>query len=373
MNLTATDFGIPSLTTLLAIAAIFLGLALIVQVIQDVFKYLISSKAKVYRMVLRDFFGPWVDQLYEAGPAARFQVRGPFQFFKSRPTGVLIPLAKEELLAAIDSVAPDWLGYTLEALKSERRLQAGGPAEPSPQLVNVAANLAAAAKKEPLHSNARRMLEFLKEWKVVNDSGALLREEVDASRLLEGLYQRFFPDRVRADQEFSQLERNFKHAYDRRNLRYTLILGLLVAVFFNFPFDTLYERASAMSAEQAVDLADAVLEAESRINELTPLDAETTEEEAKAAIQKRRELLEKLVRRIDSAPDEEVVPLYQRGTERVAALWQGANRATKISSYLLNCLVTALLISFGAPFWHRLTEALLAVRRGKPPANAEEA
>ncbi len=35
--------------------------------------------------------------------------------------------------------------------------------------------------------------------------------------------------------------------------------------------------------------------------------------------------------------------------------------------YLLGCLLTALLIGFGAPFWNDLTGAVLRVYKGPPP------
>lgn len=403
------DLGLASLDTMLAVAAMLLGLALIVQVIQEIYKYLTNSKARVYHLVLKDYFGPWVDQLYEAGPATRFQVRGPFQFFKSQPTGVLLPLAKDELLEAMDAVAPDWIGHTLEALKNERRLQAGEASPPSPILVTLVENLRSAAEKESAHSNAHRMLDFLTAWGVVDQSGQL-GERVNAHRALEGLYQRFFPDRIRTEQEFGQLERNYKHAYNRRNLRYTFLFGLLVAVALNFPFHAIYRQASMLSPEEAAALAEAVLDAEERLGELRPLEAAaageegegtdageegegpdagedeqpaapdqpattppvgTAPEDGRAALAQRREWIEGLVTTLVQEDASEAVPLHRRGLVAMTDTWS-ANGIGGIGNYLLNCLLTALLLSFGAPFWHRLSEALLDIRRGRPPARADE-
>lgn len=384
MNPTVLDVGIPSLDVLLAVAAMLLGLALIVQVVQEIFKYLSNSKARVYQLVLRDYFGPWIDQLYTAGPATRFQVRGPFQFFKSRPTGVLLPLSKEELLEAMDAVAPDWIGHTLEALKNERRLQPPGGAAPSPNLATLVANLRSAADRERVHSNAHRMLNFLTEWGVIGKSRAL-RREVDANRVLEGLYQRFFPDRVRTEQEFGQLERNYDHAYKRRNLRYTFLFALLIAILLNFPFDTLYRRASQLSPQQAAELTQAMIDADDRLREGDP---EVVSGAAPRA--ERRELVRSLVEQISvvtasperqsetatprvqrsdtvAAPDE--APLYRRGLVAMSS----AEGFAGVASYFVNCLITALLVSFGAPFWHRLSESLLNIgRRGSPARQDEE-
>jgi hypothetical protein len=427
------DLGLASLDTLLAVTAMLLGLALIVQVVQEIYKYLTNSRARAYHLVLRDYFGPWIDQLYGSGPATRFQVRGPFQFFKSRPTGVLLPLAKDELLEAMDAVAPDWIGHTLEALKNERRLQPAGGAPPSPALGTLVANLRSAAAKATPHSNARRMLDFLAAWGVVDKAGRL-RKEVDAQRVLEGLYQRFFPDRIRTEQEFGQLERNYEHAYKRRNLRHTFLFGLLVAVFLNFPFDAIYRRASELSPEEAAALAQVMLDAHEQMGEEEAQASDRNEsaggqaarsggsaeepasgsgeetaagteepprdpsdetsaasdqapaagtpppgpdasepqdiEELRAKLDEALHQITDIVVKIDPRA-EAATPLYRRGLDAIDRAWQ-APGYHPIASYFFNCLVTALLISFGAPFWYRLSEALLNVRRDRPPVRHEE-
>src|SRR5262245_10795758 len=110
---------------LLTLAAIFLGLAAAVQIIQEFYKYLSRSEAKTYRNVLVDFAGPWIEQLFQPGVVNDLQVRGPFQIRKVRPQGVLLPLPKDELLRAIERLAPVWVRRTLEQLQVERELQDG--------------------------------------------------------------------------------------------------------------------------------------------------------------------------------------------------------------------------------------------------------
>lgn len=370
----------PALDALLAVAAMFLGLALVVQVVQEIYKFLSSSKAKSYHKVLRDFFGPWIERLYEAGPAAHLQVRGPFQFLRSRPTGVLLPLSKEDLLQAMDVVAPGWLGYTLEGLKSEQRLQAGRPAAPSPQFEEMVGNLRAAAEGAAGGLDARKMLDFLGAWAAepaVSEAAAGGPDEtpaaIDAARLIEAFHREFYPDRVRADREFGQLTRNFEHAYQRRNLRQTFVLGLLVAVVLDMPFDELWRRASAMSPEEAIGLAETMLEAHDRIAAEDTEGAERTLEDLTGELKRLTSALNP-----DSAAA--ATPLHQRGLVKIGSFFRAADEGAParrgplgLLEFLGNCLVTALLISFGAPFWHRLSEALLAVRKPARPAAAEEA
>lgn len=63
--------------------------------------------------------------------------------------------------------------------------------------------------------------------------------------------------------------------------------------------------------------------------------------------------------------------LLTRGVDQIATLWY-TDRG-RIPTFLANCLITALLISFGAPFWHRLSQALLGAKKatGTWSGNAE--
>lgn len=406
--------------TLLALAAMFLGLALVVQVVQEIWKYLTSSKSRIYHMVLRDSFGPWIEQLYGNGPVARFQVRGPFQWgwLPSRPTGKLLPLSKDELLEAMDSLATGWIGSTLETLKAEARLQGGTPATPSPAFDRLLGQLAEEAEVAGHHSDARRMLEFLTEWmkpKVASHQPPDAAPPIfDARRVLTGMYQEFFPDRLRTEREFGQLARNFEHVNGRRNLRYSFSFGLLLALFLNLPFQTLWRQASALSPEQAIALAEEMQRLRQAVEEQEPLEgrnvavvseaegggvsgnsvAEPPPEEgatgsAAAATGERREphedmtaaregiasrlaLLEQILLRFDSNKAGEEKTLLLRGWRHLDRVWDRSSD-TKLSdslAYLLGCLVTALFLTFGAPFWDRLVDALLRVQPRSKPATA---
>ena len=59
--------GSTLLTTILGLAGTFLGLAILVQVIQECWKYLFSTKSSGYERALFAFIGPWARQLMKPG------------------------------------------------------------------------------------------------------------------------------------------------------------------------------------------------------------------------------------------------------------------------------------------------------------------
>jgi hypothetical protein len=228
------------------------------------------------------------------------------------------------------------------------------------------------------------MLRFLEEHVKAGTGSARV--------LLEQFFQQFFPDRVRADNEFERLAKNFQFANERRNLRYSFLFGLAVAILLNFPFDAVFARAQALSPEEAVALAG-------QVDTLQDYLDETQEAELRRYVGG----VTQLVVTLDSSdgPD---VPVWCRGFHRMKEIVTGgqnlprfcrmgsgsaarttaparpnANAATGprgapgLASYLLNCFITALLVSFGAPFWDRVTDSLLnrAKRQKSTPSNGE--
>lgn len=377
--------GASSYDALLALTAMLFGLAIAVQVIQELYKHLSSSKARAYRTVLRDTLGSWVDRLYEAGPAVRLHVRGPFQFFRSKPSGVLLPMSKDELLEAMDIVAPDWMGYTLQALKTERKLQQGGPAPPSPHLLQAVQNLEAARENPSDEATATRMLAFLEEWgeppargeQTVTDGEDLalatespigdLDRGFDAARALEGFVHRFFPDRVQVEQEFAQISRNFEHAYERRNLRQTFTFAFVIALALGFPLDAMWERANELSTDQAVATATQLLAAGEELGgDAAALGAGSSQEEVAAVT----EAVGKLLRQVGDGR-RQASDLWRGGWDAVTARWSEGD-VGGLAKYVFFCLLTAIFVSFGAPFWHRLSTSLLHLRRQRGRAESQE-
>jgi hypothetical protein len=128
-----------------------------------------------------------------------------------------------------------------------------------------------------------------------------------------------------------------------------------------------------MSPEEAIALAETMLEAHHRVAAEDAEVAERTLEDLTGE-------LKRLTAALDPESAAAATPFHRRGLVKLGGFFgppgEGAPARRGfpgLLEFLGNCLVTALLISFGAPFWHRLSEALLAVRKPPRPAAAEEA
>ncbi len=282
------------LDALLAMAAILLGLSIAAQVLQEIYKFLTASKARMYKLALRDFLGSWASDLYERKdgkeetPASMESLflRGPFQFgwqavWGERKKARLLPLDKQTLLDSLDDTAPEWEGAAIAALKQEVELQKGKPEESSPilrGLINEAWKEYQGEESAPW-----KIFDFLDRWEAVKPpppSTTQLEDakteadpdaarealkpkptgKVDAARLLEGFYREFQSSRTEVETRFEQFNANFEHSYARRNLRQTFLLALVLAVVLNLPFSAIYRQASSLTPEEAASLADSLVE-----------------------------------------------------------------------------------------------------------------
>ena len=340
----------PVLSLLLALAATFLGLAAAVQIVQEFYKHLSQSEARTYRQVLVDFAGPWIEQLFQSGAVNDLQVRGPFQFRKIRPRGVLLPLPKDDLVLAIERLAPVWVRRTLEQLQVEKDLQDGKlEVVWSPAWNRFMEEMEELDPSDPTFWDAERVRDFLVSWQ---------KPAADAKTILVAFRQQFLSDALRIERFFPQLERNMEYAYKRRNLRQTFTFSFLLALLFYLPFNEILTQSARPSLAEATAYAEAVLEA----SKSEPAKTEA----AKAADQEVQRLL-KLLKQADNKPG---TPLFDRALKKYGSLWN-AGPLTKVL-FLLNCLTTAFLVSFGAPFWHNLTSALLRVGRDRLDRPAAE-
>ena len=123
-----TVLGSSLIQIVLGMVAMFLALSVGIQVLQEMWKYLFSTKAGVYSRVLGDWLGAWARELLESPALADLQVRGPFQVRRIKPTGKLLPLTREDLIDGLERTATLWRQRGLEALRLEVKVQAGMPA-----------------------------------------------------------------------------------------------------------------------------------------------------------------------------------------------------------------------------------------------------
>jgi hypothetical protein len=302
-----------SLGTILTLAAVFLILGAVVQILQESYKYLSRSEARTYRKVLVDFAGPWIEQLYQPGLVNDLQLRNPWQIRKVRPRGVLLPMPKDQLIQAVERLAPVWSRRTLEQLRLEHELQTS-VMEPvwSPDWRRLVNEMRDLDEYDPTHWDSERVLEFIDTW--VKDTGKEGTQQedpwararsYDARALLVAFHNQFIPAVVKIEQYFPQLERNLEYSYHRRNLRQIFAFAVLVALLFFVPLSELLAQISQPSLEGSIAFASAGI----------------------------------VLGKIGLLP---------------------------IVAYVLNLFIMVLLISFGAFFWHNLTSALWRAGRVWP-------
>lgn len=335
------------LTTMLSLAAALLGLSLLVQVIQEVYKYLTSSRSRSYERVLVDFLGPHALQLKRLGCLPDLQARGPFQFLRRRPTGRLEPMDRETLIVALERTAAPWIQRALQALQLEVASQQGVPGSPSPAWEQFLRELHGVERGSPGYFTATELREFLETWKVATGKA---ETALDAAALRAALRGRFVPSVTHVEAHFPQLTTNVEHAYRRRNLRHTVAIGFLTVFLLHLPIDRIYQRAGAVPLEQVIAAAEAA-----RAIYAQEAARDTAAARSAAELLRLADTLRAQLSRT-AAPLESSLTLSSY--RREFATWPSG------LFYLLGSLITTLLVTFGAPFWNDLAGALLRIAKG---------
>ena len=368
MNLAGSQL----LSSMLAMAATFLALSMLVQVIQEIYKYFSKSKSRLYSKVLIDSIGSWATQLFRPEVAQQYLVRGPLQLWRSRPGGVLMPLNDEALKGALERTAPPRVRQVLRALNHEVSLQKTGPSTPSPSWVALLENLGLVEKGTPGYWSTLDIIRFLKrwhhEWNEDAHSNAEVRSigaitvpgmdwQFDAAKMLTAFRQDFLNHVDEAVAQYPQIKSNFEYSYARRNMRQSFLFGFVIALFFNFPAHRIYHEASKLSADEAVELAQRTIDIYDKLSQVDRQN-DTTE----VALKSRLKLLNEL---------------QEAGTGQLADYmpeWPDIKRAYDMdwddqAAYIFGCLLTALMVSFGAPFWNDIASALLRYQKSRNSGN----
>lgn len=354
------------------LAAMFLGLAVLVQVLQEIYKFLTSSKYRSYAKVLVDSLGPWATQLLEPGSAVDLRVSGPFQLKKLRPGGILLPMDKTGLTDALERTAPLWICRTMEQLKLECELRGNKESKPSPAWVEFLRQLGKVEKGSPGYWDVLEIAGFLSVWGHEHDRdesapqiGRIIApEEFSARELLKAFRKKFLPHVDNVDRQFPQLERNFHYAYKRRNLRQTFTIAFTVAILFNLTFERIYTSAIKATPEEAAALAErAVSLYESRKEGVAGADSTEVEEQLALA----RKVMEGVMATVSQ---EKKIVDYIVDRDDIFGLT--GSRTVSLLRFVLGCLLTAVLVSFGAPFWNDILGRVARTRRQKKPAKNYE-
>jgi hypothetical protein len=390
------------LTPLLAITAWFLGLSVLVQVLQELYKFLTSSKARAFERALADFAGPFVVSRLQQD--ARLTVRGPLQFRRVSIAGRVLPMNADDLARAVEKGAPEWHLLAARALDAEVSLQRGRAAPPSPAFVEMAGALRAQLDAAPddrqsaAFGDASRVAAFLTAWKVLEEAGRPTGGAFDAARVREAFRREFYPHFETIERHYDQFLQNFGYQYRRRNMRQTFTLAFIVTMVLNLPFEQIYVRATSLSPEQAIALAQSAqrLYADSRSVPEGP--------DAAATRERLRTLAEQALAIANSAANVTCGPrdaglttdeIAQVAAEDAAArgrvatcenvasvdyvlnpaaIWTSLadGRLTSLR-FLFGCLISSVLITFGARFWNDASASLLRAARPRRDQQASAA
>lgn len=355
----------PIFTALLGFASYMLGLAILVQIIQEVYKYIRSSKSKAYSNALTDFLGPWAVQLMRGNFG--LMARGPFQWKRLRPKGKLLPLNKEQLINGLEKTSPYWVNKTNTLLKKEARDQGDIAKAPSPAWLELLKEMGKVEKGASGYWNAYEIAGWLKGkdhvWKrqdkseVIGPIAPPKTNVIKASDLLTSFQEEFLPHIKEAADNFAQYQKNFEFTYKRRNLRQTFIIALTLSLFFQLNVGKLYQKAASMSPKEALALA------ESYVQFYEHMDKEQVPsfEEVKKEIE---EMKVKFLK--DFGPQEEpdsIQVILDRWWDNVKKMADPPIIA--LLRYFFECLVTALLICFGAPLWNDIVTLFFRLQKGK--------
>jgi hypothetical protein len=341
----------------IAFAAMLLGISLAVQVLQEVWKFATSSKAVAFENALDDFVGTWAaTQLRQNTTIA---VRGPVQFRRVSTAGHVLPLAKTDLLAALEQAAPAWHRLIDQGLQFESVLQEGTPALPSPAFARILSSLQAEVQGARPTSQALEMETFLSTWRVRGDA------PFDAVTARAALRHEFFAHLTPIEQHYDRLMQNFHYAYERRNLRQTFTWALALALIFNLPIAGIYRRAAALPLADALALSE---KAQGLHADYLKLEAERAQGTNidEAALQALRDREQRL-----TAVANEALQIASGRTidSDVGVLFRDLQQHLRSISFLIGCLLTAVFVSFGAPFWNDISTALYRIAK---PASARQ-
>jgi hypothetical protein len=240
--------------------------------------------------------------------------------------------------------------------------------EPSPKFTELIEQLQREVEGAQPSPPALEVHQFLEEWGMTG--GAF-----DAAKARGAFRDRFFSHLARFEQHYERLMQNFQYAYERRNMRQTFTLALLLALAFNLPLGDIYRRASAMPIAEAVALSERAealhaeyeqLEAEQRKlqGSPAPVPGATTASESAARIERQKTAVKEREAELRSVADRAFDLSAGRSIDTdFRSLWRSLRANVSSASQLLGCLLTAVLVSFGAPFWNDISSALYRVAK----------
>lgn len=362
------------LSILLTLATYFLALSIVVQVIQELYKYLRSSKGRAYKKALLDYLGSMCSQIFSAGVLSNLRVRGPMQIRRVSPKGQILPLSKEDLSKAIERTSPPWIQRTLNLLKLEVSYKSGKPLDKSSSWNSFLKELGKVEHGTTGYWNVYEIAEFLRsmghEWKEpeidektkIKSIGKLKVKDSDlnANELLINFKKKFIPHLDEALDNYTQFESNFQYTYTRANRRQTFIFSLLLSFIFCLPINVLYQKAQRIDSESAIKLAESTMEIYEN-NIQTPDSLNSEAQVSDSLVSTNLNLIKQIMTETINNNSNQSGLTYFNDWSSFIDIFKGDFRLIK---YLFYCLITSIFLTFGAPFWNDIASALLRLQKG---------
>ena len=355
-------------TILLGFTSYLLGLAILVNIVQEMYKYLTSSKSKAYSKALNDFLGPWAVQLLRGN--FNLIARGPFQWLRLRPTGNVQPMDRDQLVRGLEKTAPYWVRRTFDQIKQEIAYQEETPQAPSPSWKKFLDEMGKAEKGTAGYWNTLDVVKWLSMkghgWNDRSNKKGLgpisPPDSIDAKDLLVSFTGKFLPHIQEASEQFPQFQKNFEFTYKRRNLRQTFIFALVIALAFQLNIGRIYKSAENMTTEEAIAMLESLQQMQ--------IHQDVSDEEA-------LKQLKSSMDDIKSKVLDKLEPQTHKGAlANIFFSWKEIRDMAgpdflAVLKYLFECLITAILISFGAPLWNDLATLLFRLQKGRGKAAIE--
>lgn len=247
--------------SLLSFVALLFGISVLVQALQELYKYLSNNKSRAYSIAMRDYMGALFSHILSTNIAQDIRVRGPFQVFRFRPKDHIMPLSWEQLQQALETTLPVWKKKLLDALRNEVALQMGKVTTPSPEWQHFIAELQKAGAMADLALSTADVTDFLQDWKQLPSPATTNEVDntstdsfLDAATLLTAFEQRFMGELKYYSDNYQHFNTAFEYQYKRRNMRLSFVIALLLTLCCNLPIQQVYKAAQGMNESQALGI-----------------------------------------------------------------------------------------------------------------------
>jgi len=371
----------PLLTTIIGIGATILALSILVQVLQELYKHLANSKSRLYVKALWDHIGSLAQHLAYAPEFADIRVRGSFQILRRRPAGRLLPLSAEQLKRALERTSPAWVQRMLRQLRQEVSVSSENGPNVSQSWLTFLKRLSSVPRGATGYSVVIQIAGFLRDhgysWEPGDDvvgSISVGDATVRPAELEQALVHRFTPHVEDVIARYDLLREHHQFAGRRRNLRQTFAIGFVASFLVGLPIQQVYVDATTRSAAETMELAEKAIDSYERVQLLERTAQPTGDAAADATAEGQegenltgdaselKELLRSMVDQLSEdvlgSDERDVIPVFS------ATFWQKRHSGFwGVLWYIFGCAGSAVLVSFGAPFWNGIVKALLGLKR----------